>query len=70
MPNVTAWPSAAGGKGFKPLADWTKSLGLKLGIHVRPCSRRAAASSLQPLFTHAVANPSPPPPPPPPPSPS
>ena len=31
-PNVTMWPSAAGGKGFKPLADWTHSLGLKFGV--------------------------------------
>ena len=31
-PNVEQWPSAAGGKGFKPLADWTHSLGLKFGI--------------------------------------
>jgi alpha-galactosidase len=28
------WPSAAGGKGFKPIADQIHALGLKLGIHV------------------------------------
>ena len=31
-PNLKNWPSAAGGKGFKPLADLTHSLGLKFGI--------------------------------------
>jgi hypothetical protein len=31
-PNTDMWPSAAGGKGFKPLADWTHSLGLKFGV--------------------------------------
>ena len=25
-------PSAAGGRGFKPLADWTHALGLKFGV--------------------------------------
>eukprot|EP01052_Picozoa_sp_SAG31_P014309 SAG31_NODE_884_length_11256_cov_2.889666_9_plen_212_part_00 len=32
MPDAYKWPSAAGGKGFKPLADWTHSLGLKFGV--------------------------------------
>ena len=31
MPDPERWPSASGGKGFKPLADWTHSLGLKFG---------------------------------------
>ena len=31
-PDIDNWPSAAGGKGFKPLADWTHDLGLKFGI--------------------------------------
>ena len=31
-PDVAMWPSAAGGNGFKPLADWTHSLGLKFGV--------------------------------------
>lgn len=34
MPDVRRFPSAAGGKGFKPLADYVHSLGLKFGIHV------------------------------------
>lgn len=33
-PDVRRFPSSAGGKGFKPLADYIHSLGLKFGIHV------------------------------------
>lgn len=34
MPAVNRFPSAAGGKGFKPLAAYVHSLGLKFGIHI------------------------------------
>jgi alpha-galactosidase len=34
LPAVNRFPSAANGKGFKPLADYIHSKGLKLGIHV------------------------------------
>ncbi|HEY4109317.1 glycoside hydrolase family 27 protein [Puia sp.] len=34
QPHVNKFPSAFGGKGFKPLADYVHSLGLKFGIHV------------------------------------
>jgi alpha-galactosidase len=34
IPAVNRFPSAAGGKGFKPLADYVHSLGLKFGIHI------------------------------------
>jgi len=34
LPDVRKFPSAAGGQGFKPLADYVHSLGLKFGIHV------------------------------------
>ncbi|AOW10810.1 NPCBM/NEW2 domain-containing protein [Flavobacterium gilvum] len=34
MPAVNRFPSAAGGKGFKPLADYLHSKGLKFGIHI------------------------------------
>lgn len=34
IPAVNRFPSAAGGKGFKPLADYVHSKGLKFGIHL------------------------------------
>ena len=34
FPQPTKFPSAFGGKGFKPLADYVHQLGLKFGIHV------------------------------------
>lgn len=34
MPAENRFPSAAGGKGFKPIADYVHSLGLKFGIHI------------------------------------
>ncbi|THF83483.1 glycoside hydrolase family 27 protein [Cohnella fermenti] len=43
MPAVNRFPSAAGGVGFKPLADYVHSLGLKFGIHImRGIPRQAA----------------------------
>ncbi len=34
IPAPNRFPSSAGGKGFKPLADYVHSLGLKFGIHI------------------------------------
>ncbi|CAM3804499.1 glycoside hydrolase family 27 protein [Cohnella lubricantis] len=34
VPAVNRFPSAAGGQGFKPLADYVHGLGLKFGIHI------------------------------------
>ena len=34
IPAVNRFPSAEGGKGFKPLADYVHNLGLKFGIHI------------------------------------
>jgi hypothetical protein len=34
VPAVNRFPSAAGGKGFKPLADYLHGKGLKFGIHI------------------------------------
>ena len=34
IPDAVRYPSAAAGAGFKPLADWTHSQGLKFGIHI------------------------------------
>ncbi len=34
LPQPTKFPSAFGGKGFRPLSDYVHALGLKFGIHV------------------------------------
>jgi hypothetical protein len=34
IPAVNRFPSSAGGKGFKPLADYIHSKGLKFGVHI------------------------------------
>ncbi|MCV9389283.1 glycoside hydrolase family 27 protein [Reichenbachiella ulvae] len=34
IPDPEKFPSSAGGKGFKPLADYIHGLGLKFGIHI------------------------------------
>ena len=34
IPALNRFPSSAGGAGFKPLADWVHSQGLKFGIHI------------------------------------
>lgn len=34
LPDPTKFPSSAGGNGFKPLADYIHSLGLKFGLHL------------------------------------
>jgi alpha-galactosidase len=47
VPPVGRFPSAAGGMGFKPLADYVHSLGLKFGIHIlRGIPREAVARQL------------------------
>ena len=61
-PAVNRFPSAAGGAGFRPLADYVHSLGLKFGIHImRGLPRMAAHRHLpiadSPYFCHAAADP-------------
>jgi len=47
IPDAVRYPSAAGGAGFKPLADWVHSQGLKFGIHiVRGIPRQVVAANL------------------------
>ena len=43
IPAVERFPSAADGKGFKPIADYIHSLGLKFGIHIMRGMPRQAA---------------------------
>ena len=46
-PAVNRFPSSAGGAGFKPLADYIHSLGLKFGIHIlRGIPKQAVANKL------------------------
>ncbi|MGH8294013.1 MAG: glycoside hydrolase family 27 protein [Steroidobacteraceae bacterium] len=47
VPAPRRYPSAAGGAGFKPLADYVHSLGLKFGFHIlRGIPREAVARNL------------------------
>ncbi len=48
IPVTDRFPSAAGGAGFKPLADYIHSLGLKFGIHIlRGIPREAVAKNVR-----------------------
>lgn len=56
LPAVGRFPSAAGGQGFKPLADYVHSLGLKFGIHImRGIPRQAVHADTPILGTDATA---------------
>ena len=62
IPAVGRFPSSANGAGFKPLADYIHSLGLKFGIHImRGLPRMAAHKHLpikdSPYFCHQAADP-------------
>ncbi|MDQ8205677.1 NPCBM/NEW2 domain-containing protein [Pelagicoccus sp. SDUM812003] len=55
-PAVNRFPSAAGGKGFKPLADYVHSKGLRFGIHImRGIPRQAVQRNTPLLDTDATA---------------
>lgn len=63
LPDVDRFPSSANGKGFKPLADYIHSLGLKFGIHIMRGIPRAAAHRHLPVWgsdqtANAIADPS------------
>ena len=46
-PAINRFPSAAGGAGFKPLADYVHGLGLKFGIHIlRGIPKKAVEQNL------------------------
>ena len=49
MPAENRFPSSADGAGFKPLADYIHSLGLKFGIHIMRGLPRAAAHNHLPI---------------------
>ena len=52
IPAENRFPSSAGGLGFKPLADFIHSLGLKFGIHIMRGIPRFAAHEHLPIKTH------------------
>ena len=57
LPCPDRFPSAAGGNGFQPLADYVHSLGLKFGIHImRGIPRAAAHNHTGLLGTSRTAN--------------
>ena len=49
LPPTNRFPSAAGGKGFKPLADQIHAMGLKFGIHVMRGIPRQAVKANTPI---------------------
>ncbi|GAA4875930.1 glycoside hydrolase family 27 protein [Paenibacillus vulneris] len=56
MPAVNRFPSAEGGVGFKPLADYIHGLGLKFGIHImRGIPRQAVHDNMPIKGTAATA---------------
>jgi hypothetical protein len=56
IPAVNRFPSAADGRGFKPLADYIHGLGLKFGIHImRGIPRQAVKANLPVLGTQVRA---------------
>ncbi len=62
LPAENRFPSAANGAGFKPLADYVHSLGLKFGIHIMRGLPRMAAHRHLPIKDsafgcHQAANP-------------
>ncbi len=57
LPDENRFPSAKGGNGFKPLADYIHSMGLKFGIHImRGIPRRAAYMRTKIKGSTATAN--------------
>lgn len=56
IPAVNRFPSASGGKGFQPLADFVHHLGLKFGIHImRGIPRQAVHADTPILGSKATA---------------
>lgn len=57
LPCPDRFPSSVNGKGFKPLADYIHSLGLKFGIHImRGIPRIAAHHHMKVMGTNMTAN--------------
>ncbi|MGM1064808.1 glycoside hydrolase family 27 protein [Saccharothrix sp. Mg75] len=57
LPDTTRFPSAAGGNGFRPLADYVHAQGLKFGVHLmRGVPRQVVADDLPVPGTACRAN--------------
>jgi|GEM_PF-456094 len=57
LPDTVRFPSATGTNGFKPLADYVHSKGLKFGVHLmRGIPRQAVAQNVPILGTSCTAN--------------
>jgi len=54
VPAVNRFPSAAGGRGFRPLADYVHGLGLRFGIHIMRGIPRQAVKANLPVLGAAV----------------
>ncbi len=54
IPAVNRFPSSAGGKGFKPIADKIHAMGLKFGIHIMRGIPRQAVHQNTPTVTDGV----------------
>src|SRR5262249_39397687 len=54
LPAPNRFPSAAQGRGFKPLADYAHSKGLKFGIHIMRGIPRQAVRANMPVLGAAV----------------
>lgn len=50
LPAINRFPSAAGGKGFQPLADYVHSKGLKFGLHIMRGIHRLATYKDTPIM--------------------
>lgn len=50
IPAVNRFPSSADGRGFRPLADYIHSLGLRFGIHIMRGIPRQAVKANLPVF--------------------
>ena len=50
VPAVNRFPSSAGGRGFRPLADYIHGLGLRFGIHIMRGIPRQAVKANLPVF--------------------
>jgi hypothetical protein len=54
IPAENRFPSSAGGRGFRPLADYIHGLGLKFGIHIMRGIPRRAAQAAEIADVHSV----------------